>query len=407
MQLWAHPLLGSLEFLLNICSKPVVLHYDTVFNVGDYYLSTLTFNNSLFVGEPIIPCAYLVHSRRYHSDHKAFLSDIVDNVPGQKTKEVNIITDKEFKFADVFPVGNHLFCWNHIQNDVHWYLKNHAKCTAEELNQFVNAFQQLIHNQVTEAEFEVEWNKLKNTDLFMSKPTIIHYSENSLIPMFKLHAAIWILKSAGISNPNEGVTNNCSESMNAVLHRLQQWKQVPLDVIAVSLYHFSVFYYREIERSVHQCGRWEVKEEYDHCKRDPSLMPRLEAVPDPQQIVNMCMNAKSTAGIVADEVKDTSVSSSGHLGLAQAAITANRVKLVQNGAWVVTEAEGTTPHAVTLFPKETCTCSSTKTCYHITACRLMVGLPPQLLGGTNIAELQRRDHRKRERPSGKKTATQT
>ena len=89
MQLWAHPLLGSLEFLLNICSKPVVLHYDTVFNVGDYYLSTLAFNNSLFVGEPIIPCAYLVHSRRYHSDHKAFLSDIVDNVPGLKTKEVN------------------------------------------------------------------------------------------------------------------------------------------------------------------------------------------------------------------------------------------------------------------------------------------------------------------------------
>ena len=81
-----------------------------------------------------------------------------------------------------------MFCWNHIQNDVHWYLKNHAKCTAEELNQFVNAFQQLIHNQVTEAEFEVEWNKLKNTDLFMSKPTIIHYFENSLIPMFKLHA---------------------------------------------------------------------------------------------------------------------------------------------------------------------------------------------------------------------------
>ena len=65
----------------------------------DYYLSTLTFNNSLFVGETIIPCAYLVHSRRYHSDHKAFLSDIVDNVPGLKTKEVNIITDREFKFA--------------------------------------------------------------------------------------------------------------------------------------------------------------------------------------------------------------------------------------------------------------------------------------------------------------------
>ena len=182
---------------------------------------------------------------------------------------------------------------------MHWYLKNHAKCTAEELNQFVNAFQQLMHNQVTEAEFDAEWNRLKNTDLSISKPTIVHYFENSLIPMFKLHAAIWILKSAGISNPNEGVTNNCSESMNAVLHRLQQWKHVPLDIIAVSLYCLSVFYYRETERSVHQCGCWDVKEEYDHCKRDPSLMPQLEAVPDPQQIVHMCMNAKITTSIVA------------------------------------------------------------------------------------------------------------
>ena len=50
-----------------------------------------------------------MHSQRYHSDHKAFLADIADNVPGLKTKAVNIITDREFKFADVFPVGNHLF----------------------------------------------------------------------------------------------------------------------------------------------------------------------------------------------------------------------------------------------------------------------------------------------------------
>ena len=50
-----------------------------------------------------------MHSQRYHSDHKAFYADIADNVPGLKTKAVNIITDREFKFVDVFPVGNHLF----------------------------------------------------------------------------------------------------------------------------------------------------------------------------------------------------------------------------------------------------------------------------------------------------------
>jgi len=50
----------------------------------------------------------------------------------------------------------------------------------------------------------------------------------------------------GISDPESGLTNNPSESMNAVRHRLQQWKQVPLDVIYVSLFHLSCYYQREI-----------------------------------------------------------------------------------------------------------------------------------------------------------------
>ena len=33
-----HPLLENLEMLLKV---PVILHYDTIFNMGDFYLSTL------------------------------------------------------------------------------------------------------------------------------------------------------------------------------------------------------------------------------------------------------------------------------------------------------------------------------------------------------------------------------
>ena len=37
------PLLESLETLLKVSIGPVMLHYDTVFNMGDFYLSTLVF----------------------------------------------------------------------------------------------------------------------------------------------------------------------------------------------------------------------------------------------------------------------------------------------------------------------------------------------------------------------------
>lgn len=83
-----------------------------------------------------------------------------------------------------------------------------------------------------------------------------------------------------------GITNDPSESMNAVLHRLQKWKNVPLDVIAVSLYHLCSFYQRELTRSIHQCGRFVVKDKFGYHKVDPSLLPLLQPVIDPKDIVD-------------------------------------------------------------------------------------------------------------------------
>ena len=67
------------------------------------------------------------------------------------------------------------------------------------------------------------------------------------------------------------------------------------------------------------------------------------------------------------------------------------------------EVDGVTPRAVRLFPKETCSCISTITCFHITACRMMVGLPPSLKGKINATELHRRKCRAvNKRPAGRK-----
>ena len=69
LNLIPHSIIDSLDTLLKASSVPVTFHYDTVFNVGDFYLSSLTFRHSLFENEPIIPCAFLVHSRRLQKDH--------------------------------------------------------------------------------------------------------------------------------------------------------------------------------------------------------------------------------------------------------------------------------------------------------------------------------------------------
>ena len=102
VHIMAHPLLDSLEHLLNVSTDPVVLHYDTVFNMGDYYMSTLTFRHGLFIGNPIIPCSFFIHSKLYHIDHREFLDAITETTTALLTKRVNLITDREFKFSGIF-----------------------------------------------------------------------------------------------------------------------------------------------------------------------------------------------------------------------------------------------------------------------------------------------------------------
>ena len=376
-------------------------------NVGDFYLSTLTYRHSLFEGDPIVPCGYLLHTRRLQVDHHFFLETITKVVSQLLTKKVNIVTDREFNVAGIFPCGSHLHCWNHYVRDIQWHLKGPCNCSADEVNFFCNLFRTLMASN-TEEEFDEMWSKARQDNHFVKRDKVHSYFDSKIIPTFKRHAAVWTLRAAHVNNASNGITNNPSESFNAVLHRLQKWKQVPLDVITVSLYYLSSYYEREITRSLHQCGRWNVKDEFDFLKRQPAMMPRLPPTWDPKDIVDKVSTSDSVTQVTPAPSDDTSDSNSSaksntHLGLANDAVTNNRIRAVGDGAWVVLEIDGVTPRAVRLFPKETCSCTSTRTCYHITACKMMVGLPTTFKGNINATEVHRRKCRAvNKHPSGTK-----
>jgi hypothetical protein len=52
--------------------------------------------------------------------------------------------------------------------------------------------------------------------------------------------------------------------------------------------------------------------------------------------------------------------------------TRSKTVVPQQGAFIVNGQKG--KHCVTLFPKETCQCVSTSTCYHILAAKMSIGL---------------------------------
>ena len=156
-----------------------------------------------------------------------------------------------------------------------------------------------------------------------------------------------------VPDPENGLTNNPSESMNAMLCSLQQWKQVPLDVISVLLFHLSCYYQREITRAHHLCGTWNLKEKFSYLQRDASLMPFMPKTIDPKEIVikareytlppfeeNCTTNSGSAltddpASIATSSINKQKPKADSQVALAQATINDNHVTLADKGCWIV------------------------------------------------------------------------
>jgi hypothetical protein len=123
----SRPLLSKLNRLLkpptNVQTKLIDVLYDTTFKLGPFYVSTLTFRHYMLSGRPIVPCAFLVHQRKFSVDHMAFLEMVTKLCPNLKTCEFTFISDREFTDfpTTIFPKARHYYCWNHLKADVRFW----------------------------------------------------------------------------------------------------------------------------------------------------------------------------------------------------------------------------------------------------------------------------------------------
>jgi len=143
-------------------------------------------------------------------------------------------------------------------------------------------------------------------------------------------------------------------------------------------------------------------------------MPFLPKVIDPKEIVN---KARETIvppyeEITVSNIEQVSTASSkvklklrgdSQLGLANEAILDKCVTLTDKGCWIVRGTDDETSYAVRLFPKESCSCPAIKMCYHIVACKLMIGQDVNDDAKPNTTLLSQKVRQKnKEKPSGRK-----
>ena len=109
-----------------------------------------------------------------------------------------------------------------------------------------------------------------------SKPFVEYYN-NEIHPDVCNSIGRWVLEKLHVYNPYSGVTTNQSEGYNTVMKRLQQWKEVPLDLIILSLNMLQVYSFNEIQRGLCQMGEYVLLPKYVGLARSPEEAIIIEA----------------------------------------------------------------------------------------------------------------------------------
>ena len=61
--------------------ESVCLFYDTTFDLGNFYVSTISFQHLMFTENPVIPIAHIIHERKFQKIHEFFFQYIEEKIP--------------------------------------------------------------------------------------------------------------------------------------------------------------------------------------------------------------------------------------------------------------------------------------------------------------------------------------
>ena len=104
-----------------------LLSYDTTFQLGDFYVSSLLFHHTLFREKPCIPAMFLIHERKFTETHQMLFQQVVQHIPSIRKANCCLVTDKEraiIKAVELeLPNIRRVQCWNHLFRDIRFWLR--------------------------------------------------------------------------------------------------------------------------------------------------------------------------------------------------------------------------------------------------------------------------------------------
>lgn len=251
-----HEILEELEKVVALKATPgtQLLSCDTTFQLGDFYVSPLTFRHTVFKERPCIPAMFLIHERKLKETHQEMFAESVKQIPALKKATCPLVTDREKSIISAIqaeiPSIPLVHCWNHILRDIRFWLRQHG-APATDVSVYLNDASRFFCCS-TKNVYDGLLSELQKT----WDATFKQYYMTNIDPDIPHSIGRWVLEKHNIYNPYSGITNNQSESLNRVIKDLQSWKEAPLDCLVLALYRLQAFYSNEIKRGLAGIGEY-------------------------------------------------------------------------------------------------------------------------------------------------------
>jgi hypothetical protein len=225
----------------------------------DCYVSPIVFKNVLVEESPLVPLSFLIHERKHAKWHQLLFKYLKDKIPLVDKKKIPFVDDQEpgLKKAiqEMFPTCPIMFCWNHLKGDFKFWLKR--KVESDNIKVYVDHVDKMLHCDSKEELLELKSNLTSKWT-----PVVLEHFNKFVSPSIQYHSGKWVIEEyPGMFYPYSGITNNLSESMNAVLKRENDWKELPVDLLALGFYYIQNFENYEILHGRSGMGNYHLKAE--------------------------------------------------------------------------------------------------------------------------------------------------
>jgi len=364
----------------------LVLHYDTTFNIGDFYMSILVYKHPAFEKGPVIPLACMLHHSKKSDVHKLFFENFKTKCKATEICGLKFVTDREAGITKALqsslPNVKLYYCWNHILRDVEYWVKKkkHAERSDEDI--YKNNIWDLLDSD-SEEHFFLKYEQMSDTWAKEFAKYFDSYLKDDILTSGK-----WILNSPEVNIYKErtGITNNPSESFNSVLKRIFT-KEVKAQVCILSMYELYQHYNKEIVRGYSKLGDYKLKTTYVddfYVKPINAEYPKssIDLKDVPYCFINKDMRSKQ---LERDEEEYSTFS------LVKRLILQNRVVHVPQLQCFIVKGEKE-EYLVKLNSSkiDSCTCKLKKNCHHIEAVKYSINHMDVMQNKVKLHTLERK-----------------